>query len=53
VGRLVETKYLKVLVIVERVILNGCTRNRLQLGWDGPSLDRELCQAVVKTALNY
>jgi len=44
---------LKVLVIVERVILNGSTRNRLQLDWDDPSLDGKMCQAVVKNQMNY
>ena len=52
-GKFERTKLLKVLVIVERVILNGCTRNRLQLDWNDPSLDGELCQAVVKTIQNY
>jgi len=47
------TKHLKVLIIVEREIINEYTRNRLQLNWDDSFLGGELCQAVVKTVLNY
>jgi len=53
VGKIEGTKHLKVLVIDERAILNGSTRNRLQLDWDDLSLDGDLCQAVVKTIVNH
>jgi len=52
-GELEEASCLKVLGIDEMIILNGSARNGSSLDWDDLSLEEDLCQAVVKTIVNY
>jgi hypothetical protein len=50
---MVGMKLLEVQGIDEIIILNESARNGSSLDWDDLSLDRELCQAVVKTIVNH
>jgi len=45
--------HLNILGIDGRIILSGSARNGWSLDWDDLSLEGDLCQARVKTAVNH
>jgi predicted phage-related endonuclease len=53
VKKLERTKYSKVLGIDVRIILNGSAKSGWRLDWDDICFDGDLCQSVVKTAVNH